>query len=497
MNRWPIIANLPAAFGRTLSEFGLAPFISSILTWIVIGPRLVPLRFSDRGVFVSVAERLLAGDTLYTDVYDNKDPLFYYFVAGQRFLGTQAELLAEITLLLVAATSTYLIASRWAPKNASFTIGFISTPIILTGVFYYPGYTHLPAISLCLASYALSLKGRWAFSGVVVGILFFSKLIMVPLALCLVASAILSEYRGSVLRFIIALLVTLSCGVAILLERSELWPWMETLTSNFRYSHGVLINSTSLGDVPFSHWTRISAPNLTVALLSIISGTLVVYLTNPDRALRIAIATTGITLALALVILTTTGMWPHHNQVLYLPAVLSAICLSSLLGASLYGNSIPTLLLVVSVSLLLGGTTDLAPYTNDPVEMVRLEVSLLDAPPTESRRLLAIGTSGSYARLGQNDDEGHAIGLSNWKLACPEFNQYPFEPAQNLNKVLDCVRSVPTLIVARSLAEEPGRPIWNDFVADVEDLLRSSYHCDAATGLRICQLSRNDQHELR
>ena len=60
------------------------PILSSLvlLTWVSIVPRLVPDRSLDRGIFVSVAERLIAGDALYTGVLDNNDPLFYYFVAG-------------------------------------------------------------------------------------------------------------------------------------------------------------------------------------------------------------------------------------------------------------------------------------------------------------------------------------------------------------------------------------------------------------------------------
>src|ERR1700677_4353713 len=64
--------------------------VAVLTTWVAIVPRLVPGRTSDRGIFVSVAERLLAGDTLYSGVYDNKEPLFYYFIAGQLTLGRWA-----------------------------------------------------------------------------------------------------------------------------------------------------------------------------------------------------------------------------------------------------------------------------------------------------------------------------------------------------------------------------------------------------------------------
>jgi hypothetical protein len=74
-----------------------------LITWIALVPRIVPFRLSDRGIFISVGARLLAGDRLYIDVYDNKDPLFYYFVAGQLEFGPWAQVASEALLIAIAA----------------------------------------------------------------------------------------------------------------------------------------------------------------------------------------------------------------------------------------------------------------------------------------------------------------------------------------------------------------------------------------------------------
>ena len=47
-----------------------------------------PYVASDQGVFLSVAGRMLDGDRLYSDVLDNKDPLFYYTYAGALWVGS-------------------------------------------------------------------------------------------------------------------------------------------------------------------------------------------------------------------------------------------------------------------------------------------------------------------------------------------------------------------------------------------------------------------------
>lgn len=59
---------------RVLS--GPLTWLAISLIWLALLPRIVPVPRADRGIFVSVAERLIAGDVLYRDVWDNKDPLF-------------------------------------------------------------------------------------------------------------------------------------------------------------------------------------------------------------------------------------------------------------------------------------------------------------------------------------------------------------------------------------------------------------------------------------
>ena len=78
---------------------------------LAIFPLLVPAHDFDRGIFVSVAERLLAGDTLYAGVWDNKGPLFYYLVAGERLAGSSGEILAEIFLVALSSYSVFKLVA--------------------------------------------------------------------------------------------------------------------------------------------------------------------------------------------------------------------------------------------------------------------------------------------------------------------------------------------------------------------------------------------------
>ncbi|MGB3571044.1 MAG: hypothetical protein WBA01_03315, partial [Phormidesmis sp.] len=129
------------AVNRVIIGLMMATFFSICFT-----SRLIPAPFVDRAVFVSVAEYLLSGDRLYTDVYENKDPLFFYAVAVQRLLGPAAEYLFELLLIAVSAVSAYAIAcvadrAGISDRVRSGKVLLIAVPLLLTGVFWLPGYT--------------------------------------------------------------------------------------------------------------------------------------------------------------------------------------------------------------------------------------------------------------------------------------------------------------------------------------------------------------------
>ena len=68
-----------------------------------------PFVASDQGVFLSVAARLLDGDALYAEVFDNKDPLFFYgYAAALGIGGWRGPFLLDGLWLGVAAVSMAL-----------------------------------------------------------------------------------------------------------------------------------------------------------------------------------------------------------------------------------------------------------------------------------------------------------------------------------------------------------------------------------------------------
>jgi hypothetical protein len=478
---------------RRTNRFDPLLVAAILATSIALIPRIVPDRSSDRGIFISVAARLLAGDTLYSGVWDNKEPLFYYFVAAQLTLGRWSEVAAEALLVAIAASAAFLLAVKLASRWTAMAISFIAVPIILTGEFYYPGYTELPGIALTLVAITASAFERSALAGFCIGLLIFTKLIYVPIALLGVSCFSLTDRRFfDFISIALGASVSVALIVGVLFTRNELSPFLETIMLNIAHSHGNLIGSKKglASLVEHMRLAGLGGWNLLAKLVPILLGimvALIILSSKPGRKhTQIAIsATCVLTFVGSLAVLSVTGYWDIHRQILYIPSIITLISLSSLLDASVEVARLRTLGLIFLIGLMMSGTLTLQEDFG-AVRSFRGAYAAFDEVSPETRRLLAIGSSGTYARLGQNDDDGHAAGLSNWKLACPRFHQYPFYSATVLNEILECASTVPVLIVSAGIAPQPDWPSWNEFVASVENLLAHNYSCDANSGLRIC-----------
>lgn len=467
----------------------------ALAVWIVIFPRLGFNHDGDRGIYASVGERLLAGDTLYSGVWDNKDPLFFYFVAMQRAFGAWAEIAAEVMLVGLCVASAYLIARMVASRWVAAAIALVAVPIIVTGNFYVPGMTHLPGIALALAASAAAAKGRPGLSGVCLAMLFFTKLILMPVAVAAVGCFLLVRRRPS--EFMTCILfgaASTSAFVALLAVRGELWPFIDAQVLNYQYSRGTHVGDKTGLALIVTHFERVNIKALGNDLMAIALAIALAFI--PVRQLRrgdpmwLAIVGACILTTLAsLVVLSMTGMWLHHDQVMYIPAIFAALALAPLLDLAALRARLPAVVALVLTAYLLGGSIWPGQYVR-AFQRFPESLASLDELSPETKRLFAIAPSGSYARLGSNDDMGHAIGLRQWKLLCARFHLYPIYSADILDPTLECASKAPVLIVANSFTPSyaaDAHPDWNEFVARGERMFAEEYTCDAKTGLRICK----------
>ena len=405
----------------------------------------------------------------------------------------------EVLLVAIAASAVFLIALKLSSRWTAAATSFIAVPIILTGEFYFPGCTELPGITLALVAMAASVFGRPALAGSCMGLLVFTKLIFVPIALLGVSCFFLTDRRFSHFIFIVlGASASVALIVLVLFIRSELLPFVEMIRLNIAYSQGALIGSKK-GLVSLATHIKIIGGwnNLFAQIVPLLLGIMLALITLSKQLkcnhIQIAISAACIlTLAGSLAVLSMTGLWDHHRQILYITAILVILSLMRLLDASAKIARLHTLGLIFLIGFLIGHLS-LSSYVT-AIRNFRGSYAELAQVSPETRRLLAIGSSGIYARFGINDDMGHAVGLGNWKLACPRFHQFPFEPAALLDKVFECASTAPTLIISAHIV--PQGPswmwmpqvdwtAWNEFVAKVEHLTKS-YSCDASSGLRVC-----------
>ena len=133
---------------------------------VVFGLRLVPLPEGDRAIWEAVADGLRAGQRLYAEVYDNKDPFFFYAVALQRLAGPWGGGIFELGSLALggwclAQLHRWLVDQR-NPRR-EWLVGLLGA-LLLSGGFWGPGQPQLPASALTLLSLLLLCQGR-CFAG--------------------------------------------------------------------------------------------------------------------------------------------------------------------------------------------------------------------------------------------------------------------------------------------------------------------------------------------
>ena len=469
--------------------------IAIVMVAAVSIPRIAPDHIGDRGIFVSVAERLLAGDKLYSGVWDNKDPLFYYLVAAQRTLGWYAEIAAEALLILIAIAAVYFIALKLTPRWTAAAISAVGAPITLMGTSYYPGLTELPGITLVFVVLAAAAY-RWTFAaGVCLALLGFSKLIFAPVAAAGLAGILIAaEDRSAFIRQIAAgAVISVAAIVAVLIIRGELLPFVETIKLNIAYSQGDLIGGNKgIGSI-FRHLQLAGGRGTYDKLLALALMNVLVALSllqeDSDRDRRAISIAAFFTSVVALVVLSMTGVQFHHAQILCIPTIIALLGLSSLLDRAAQRSGVLALATIILTGLLMGGHPLFPPQYAAYTKSRLLEsFTIHERVSPETKSIGSLATPGAYARIGQNDDEGHAIGLRDWKLACPRFHQYPFLPEAILNVVLDCASRSPTLLVSASFKAEPGAsPQWLNFVAKGEELISRHYSCRSAlSDIRVC-----------
>jgi hypothetical protein len=278
-----------------------------------------------------------------------------------------------------------------------------------------------------------------------------------------------------------------------LVVRGELQGYLQTQAWNVDYTGtSVLLGSGSPVAAHLARGLGLVGVVVAAALAAVVIASLAVGLRAgrpPSKDLLLVRELTGTALLAGLGILALTGMWPHHGQVLHVAAVLAIILVAKHLQLSTVSHA-AAIVVASSTVLVLSGLLVPKPASIEmPSPSERW--GALHTPSPETTAVLALASSGMYARLGSHDDHGHAEGLAGWRLLCPRFHLYPWDAPASIRAAASCALDAPILIVSDQIRERTGplsSPAWNAMVRSTEARLAQAYTCEAFEGGRLCRL---------
>ncbi|HET9628685.1 MAG TPA: hypothetical protein VFP14_04295, partial [Novosphingobium sp.] len=408
--------------------------------------RLVPEPVSDRSIYQSVAERMLAGDRLYVDVIDNKDPLFYYAVAAQRLLGPLAEYGFELVCVFGSATITAALArrlfsaSQWASR-----LVLVGMAFVLTGPLYDLGGSIPPGIFLSLLTIWLAISGRPIIAGIALATLLFTKLIYAPIALAFVVVHSLAQRREGregasfLLAFALACTALSAAILLALFARGELPGYLASQRANLLYAHSNVFVARGMFDNLRYHVLTALYFGKRALAISVLACAFLAWdflRTSPEDPRRAFLAASLAIYPVSLAIVGFTAIWCAHLAVLHIFLALAA---SAVVPRLLRDRPVLALPLVIGVAWLLSGLGPDPWEDSNPLDFGdRLDA--LAAPSPEAVALHRVAGPGSirYARLGSDNDFHHASGTHGDRLVCPHFFQYRFTEASLLDSIVAC-----------------------------------------------------------
>lgn len=452
-------------------------------TWIYVVFRSIPLRDGDRGVFASMAERIAAGDTLYVDVWDNKEPLFFLTLGAGRMLSPAMDVAIELVWIVLASLAIFqVMIALNSSRFMAALVGFGGTPIIVMGGVYAAGFSHLPSTAILLGIIALSLHRKWFFAGALIVILAGFKIIVVPIAVLSILPLIINpRWRKTLVTLVLGGGITGVLLAGILALRGEFIGFINLVRSNIGYSQSSISDAYDLPILKHIEpvFTQATVITFTATLVAI----LLVYVLAPqvNKTYRRVVI---LSLAGAFLVTAITGLWNHHGQIFYGPA---ALALALLFGTVTKLNKprIANIFLVFAISLVLAAIPSLRSVI-DTVLSGPTRFNGLSRVSQPSQDLLAIADSGTYQRLGMNTDDSHAYGLGDFTLNCYQFVQYTYDLRATLEFIPECLPATDYLLVDKEFVIRDNAPEWNDFVVKSETAIKADFTCSEKPWGRLC-----------
>jgi hypothetical protein len=334
-------------------------------------------------------------------------------------------------------------------------------------------------------------------SGVVIGLVAFTRLIEWPIGLaCLLVLLLIPTMRRVGRRALAAMVATIAVILVAMAAVGWLAPYVNALQRNRAYASDV-IAYFGFDPSPVGHLKKLADEWQTsywVAMAVIVCITLLLVAAllmrpswrTPERGLL------AFWLVISLMgtagILAFTYVWPHHAQAVSLPTSLAIVAF-----AALVPDRWPFL---AWLGLVVVATWSASGVGNPTVMTERFQAardgfatnwSEISEVPTDARLLNSVPLrTYTFARLGTNDDRGFLASVRDGAtLGCAQFHLYDFSPPNDFARMLECLKNVDVAIKTDNfdVFANGGRAAS---VLPIQEYLRRAFTCLVVGDRELC-----------
>lgn len=414
---------------------------------------------------------MLAGDRLYVDVYDNKDPLFYYLVAGQRLIGPIGQYLFEVAAVFGSSWLTATLAKRFETSLTGLQFAAVSlcAAFILTGWLYRPGIPATPALLFAVLAFAAVFSNRYFLAGFAMALVFFTDILLFPPVVWFVAiyallhAHLAKQAPWALFRAMAGGAIALCGGLVALALRHELAGYVAVLANNFIYTQDNWARADSVVGSIENHLAASVYFGANTLIVSVVATGALIWVelkTVPDRTVFKAACLSAACLFPLLALESALVVsFPQHLapwKLLILLALMLAVPeLARTLGWRLVAPG-----LIVAMLLAVPWTREAWPLADPRAFGAHLQALQTMSPEIVLLHRVSGDRPLSYARLGQNEPFDQAFGTAGYRLRCADFAQYPFYSKARLRRILDCATTADAVIIDLPEMKLDPRPGW-------------------------------------
>jgi len=480
---------------RDLSPWSALTVLLAIPVWIMVVRGAVLSRNVDGGIFLSVTDGVSSGLSLYTDIWDNKDPFFFVLMSAASQVNSNLSFFLDLLWIPLASLGVWLLARTVGNVDRSAFLALVVTPFLIVGPFYSAGWTNTPGTALVLFAWGLFARRKFVNAGIVVGLLAFIKLTLFPIGVIGIAILIVMKFnRAPVIRTAVASFITILISGLSLAGLGWLSGFFEAFGKNREYSSDVIVYF-GFADSFFGHLSKLQTEwemrfwvGVFLGLGLIFVGVLSAVAWKRERDFQVLILWSLIAAVGTLGILALTYVWPHHAQAVSLPLILSAVVAAALIPERWW--FIGFIAVMLPLTFVLSGWGSWSTLTEHfDVLSVQYDqrVAEIAELPVDARLLNSITTSQfTYARLGTNDDRGFLGDVRpGATLACPYFHLYDFSPAENFVQTLDCIGDVDVILETANF-NVFANGINGPNVQPILDYVSTNFNCLQIDDRRLC-----------